>query len=117
MRALTDIFWAADELAWAQECLAAGDTLEDIAEMAGRSLADVQRNVTVGMKLTDRQRLAARLYAAGATVRDIGRAIKPDTPRPDSLGASYIKTIRAKGYALAARRVGRSPDQEARRHG
>ena len=109
--------WTADELAWADECVAAGDTAEDIAEMSGRTLADVRIHVRFRAPLTNQQRLALSLYTAGTTVRDIGREMKPNTPRPDALGAQILRRIRSKGYDLPARVPGRSPDQEAARYG
>lgn len=109
--------WDADEVAWARECAAAGDTAEEIAAWADRPLAEVEVILAGPKPLTAREREAASLYAAGVTVRDIGRVMKPETPRPDSLGAAYLRTIRDKGYVLTARCPGRSPDAEARRHG
>ena len=109
--------WDKEELAWAAECVSAGDTAEDIAEMAGRTVEDVKANVRCLSRLTDKQRQVRALYTAGTTVRDIGRIMKPDTPRPDSLGAVYVRRLRAKGYHLPSRIPGRSPDQEAPRYG
>lgn len=108
--------WDADEIAWARECALAGDTPEDVAEMADRSVEDVRAHVDFP-RLTPNLRSVLQLYVAGATVRTIGTTIKPDTPRPDSLGACYVKRLRAKGLPLPERRPGRSPDAEARRHG
>lgn len=108
--------WDADEVAWARECAAAGDTAEEIAAWADRPLAEVEL-ILAGLKpLTEREREAASLYAAGVSIRDIGRTLKPDTPRPDTLGWAYMRTIREKGYVVSARHPGRSPDAEARRY-
>ncbi len=108
--------WDADERAWAAECVAAGDTVEDIAEMSGRTVEDVRRNAPLGIKLTPNERIVASLYTAGTTVREIGRILKPDSTRPDSLAACYVRRLRDKGIPLPERRMGRSPDGEARRH-
>lgn len=108
--------WDADEVAWARECAAAGDTAEEIAAWADRPLAEVEVILAGPKPMTEREREADSLYAAGVTVRDIGRVMKPETPRPDSLGWAYLRTIREKGYVLTARCPGRSPDAEARRH-
>ncbi|NBB51469.1 hypothetical protein GVN24_24600 [Rhizobium sp. CRIBSB] len=108
--------WEAEELAWARACVMAGDTVEDIAEMSGRSVEDVRRRVPM-IRLTNHERTALQLYAAGTTVRDIGRALKPTSTRPDSLGACYVRRLRDKGVILQQRRPGRSPDGEARRYG
>lgn len=108
--------WDAEEKAWARECAMAGDTAEDIAEMSGRTVEDVRRHAPLGVKLTPTERTVASLYTAGTTVREIGRILKPDSPRPDSLAACYIRRLRDKGIALPERVMGRSPDAEARRH-
>jgi hypothetical protein len=108
--------WEPDEIAWAQECAGAGDTPEDVAEMAGRTVADVLEHVRFPRR-TNNLRTALQLYVAGTDVRSIGRAIKPDTPRPDSLGACYVKRLRAKGFNLPSRVPSRSAAAEARRHG
>jgi hypothetical protein len=107
--------WDAEEIAWAKECAGAGDTAEDVAEMAGRTVEDVRAHVRFP-HLTENMRTALQLYLAGTDVRSIGRTIKPDTPRPDSLGACYVKRLRAKGFDLPSRLPGRSPETEARRH-
>lgn len=90
--------WDADELAWAKECLGAGDTVEEIAEMANRPVSDVKTALRGALPLTEREREAASLYAAGVTIRQIGSLLKPDTRRPDSLGAAYLRNIRQKGH-------------------
>lgn len=109
--------WTADELAWADECVSAGDTAEDIAEMAGRAVEDVRRHVRFKTRLTNNERLVLSLYTAGTTVRDIGRQLKPNSPRPDSLAACYVRRLRDKGYQLPSRLPGRSPEQEGVRYG
>lgn len=108
--------WDADEKAWARECAMAGDTAEDIAEMSGRTVEDVRRNAPLGIKLTPNERTVASLYTAGTTVREIGRILKPDSNRPDSLASCYLRRLRDKGIALPERCPGRSPDAEARRY-
>ncbi len=108
--------WDNDELAWALECAAAGDTAEEIAEMAGRSVADVRANVALP-RLTQGQRTALQLYIAGATLEDIGRCLRPSSRMPKQLAFSYLKGLRNRGVPLPARCPGRSPDAEARRHG
>lgn len=90
--------WDTEELAWAKECLGAGDTHEDIADMAGGSVDDVHHALAGIPRLTVREREAASLYAAGVTIRTIGALMKPDTGRPDSLGAGYMRAIRRKGH-------------------
>ncbi len=109
--------WDEDELAWARECVAAGDTVEDIAEMAGRSPAEVRDALGADDNLTPHQRRAAAMYVAGMTMRDIGRALKPEAKWPQATAWSAIQSIRRRGHVMPPRRVGRSPDQEARRHG
>ncbi len=90
--------WDAEELAWAKECLGAGDTHEDIADMAGRPVQDVRLVLSGIPQLTAREREAASLYAAGVQIRTIGALMKPDTRRPDSLGAAYMRRVREKGH-------------------
>ncbi|MGH7027342.1 hypothetical protein [Brevundimonas sp.] len=90
--------WDDEELAWAKECLGAGDTHEDIAEMAGRSVRDVRLALSGIPPLTAREREAASLFAAGVQIRVIGALMKPDTRRPDSLGAGYMRRVREKGH-------------------
>lgn len=108
--------WDKEERAWAAECFAAGDTIEDVAEMSGRSVEDVRLNAPRGIKLTSGERLTLQLYTAGTPYRDIGRALKADSPRPDSLAASYVRILRRKGFTLPDRLPGRSVDAEARRY-
>lgn len=97
--------WDGDEVAWARECAAAGDTPAEIAEASGRPLAEVQLILCDLKPMTEREREAASLYAAGVEIREIGRLMKPETPRPDSLGWSYLRTIRDKGYSVPFRRT------------
>lgn len=108
--------WDAEEKAWARECAMAGDTAEDIAEMSGRTVEDVRPHPPLGIKLTPHERTVASLYTAGTTVREIGLILKPDSTRPDSLAACYVRRLRDKGIALPERTMGRSPDEEARRY-
>lgn len=108
--------WDAEEMAWALECARAGDTPEEVAEMAGRSVEDVKTRIAFP-DLTSHQRTALQMYLAGSDVRSIGRALKPSSNRPDSLGACYVRMLRDKGFDLPARLPGRSPDQEGRRYG
>lgn len=94
--------WDSDEIAWARECAAAGDTVEEIAEWSGRTVDDVRR-VLVGLrKLTRRERLAASLWAAGFTLPEVGRELFPNSLRPRSLGWDTLRRVRAKGYAVAS---------------
>lgn len=109
--------WDADELDWGRECLHAGYSVEDIAEMAGASAAEVGHNLGPAPRLTAKQRTALTLYHAGASLDEIGRLIKPDSSRPRKLAGSYLHAIRRKGLMVPRRCPGRSPDQEARRHG
>lgn len=107
--------WDADEIAWARECARAGDTPEEVAEMAGRTVEDVKARIGFP-RLTPHERTALQMYLAGSDVRSIGRALKPTSTRPDSLAACYVRRLRDKGFDLPARVSGRSPDAEARRY-
>lgn len=107
--------WDTEELAWATDCARAGDTAEDVAEMSGRTVIDVIAHVYFP-RLTEQQRIALQMYVAGATLRDIGLAMKSDSTRPDSLACNTVRKLRDRGFTLPDRCPGRSPDAEARRH-
>lgn len=65
------VFLPAEERAWGLECLAAGDTLEDIAEMSGRPIAHWQHQLGSAVLMTPRQRQILRHIDAGLTIRRV----------------------------------------------
>ena len=65
--------WSAEERAWAQECLLAGDSLEEIAEWSGRTRADVISVVGSGRNITPRGREILSLYSAGCSFPEIAQ--------------------------------------------
>lgn len=91
--------WDEDEIAWARECAAAGDTFAEIADMADRAEAEIIEQLGDLPPITERQREVMRLHDAGLSLAEIDR----QTGRAGSKGASancILKRVRAKGYAV-----------------
>lgn len=110
--------WSPDERAWARECVLAGDTAEDIAEMAGRTVADVRANVAWPHKaLTAREREAISLYSAGLSLAAIGQTVTPGASNPADAAKSLIRRAWRKGFELAPARRGRPRGDGQRRGG
>ena len=91
-----------DEIAWALECAAAGDSYAEIAETAGCSVADVA-NALGRREMTPRERDVAGLYAAGSSIRDIDAELGFNTSRPGSAAAARLCELRRKGWPIAHR--------------
>jgi DNA-binding NarL/FixJ family response regulator len=68
--------WDQDEWTWAIECAVAGDSPEEIAETAGRSVPEVRDVIGDLAFLTAKQRDLLSLYAAGCSFPDIGGELK-----------------------------------------
>lgn len=79
--------WDREEVAWARECLAAGDTLEEIADMSGRTLGDVEARLG-RIRLTPMQREVLSLYAAGLTYAEIDTLRGRAAPKRGKHGAA-----------------------------
>ncbi len=91
--------WDPEEIAWARECAAAGDTFAEIADMADREESDVAGQLADLPPLTDRQRQVMALHDAGFSLAEIDRLCD----RAGSRGASancILKRVKAKGYAV-----------------
>lgn len=85
--------WPEDEAAWARECAAAGDSFAEIAETAGRTVADVAR--IVGLKpMTERQRAVAQCLAAGLTLGATDAELGRDGAR------HVVRRLTANGYQV-----------------
>lgn len=97
--------WDEEERAWARECLLAGDTPEEVAEMAGRSVEDVRAHAGLPIKLTPHRRRVLRLYGAGYTFAEIGRELWPgiDVEAARKRGAAVIAGLRQKGVPVPRR--------------
>ncbi len=95
--------WDADEIVWAKECLWSGDTVEEIAEMAGRSVNDVVAHIGSGRTITPRAREVLQLYAAGLTHAEIDTARGQTTGRPGSASASLLNGLRRRGLPIPYR--------------
>lgn len=90
--------WPADEIAWGRECLRAGDSVEEIAEGAGCSLAEVIGNIGRG-RLTAQQREVVSLYTAGCAFPDINRELGAQSLAAESM----ITKLRERGYPIPYR--------------
>lgn len=98
------IAWSGDEVAWARECAAAGDTPAEIADAAGRPLAEVQLILADLPPMSAKAREIASLYAAGVPVRKIDIEIGTETDKPGRNAASRINLLRRLGYDIPHRR-------------
>lgn len=101
--------WDRDEIEWAVECAAAGDSLDDIAEMAGCPVAEVKAALAGLAPLTYRQRMVAQLYVAGETYSAIGRALGSTARNSQGVAVDALRRIRAKGYPVPGRLPQREP--------
>lgn len=102
--------WSTEDLEWARECAGAGDTLEEIGAVLGRSPAEVQAAIGVAQPLSPRESEAASLYAAGSSMRAIGETMSPEATRPKAIASRFLQRARRKGFDIPYRR----PDREAR---
>ena len=91
--------WDVEEIAWARECAAAGDTVEEIAAAAERHVEDVAAQLAELRPMTANEREVASLYAAGLMPAEI------DAARPVGAEAArkVIRRLRARGYAIPHR--------------
>lgn len=103
--------WDNDELAWARECAAAGDSLEEIAETSGRSLDEVKLMLSDLPPMSAKAREIASLYAAGVPVRQIDVEIGTPTPHPGKNAASRLNELRRRGYPIPHRARGEIVEQ------
>lgn len=94
--------WDDEERAWAAECVSAGDTAEDIAEMAGRTVEDVKAALADLPPLTSLQRRVANCISAGMTCTETDHALNA----AHGTAWSCVRRIRAKGFNLPV--VGRA---------
>ncbi len=109
----------AEEIAWVRECAAAGDTPAEIADAAGRPLAEIEAALAGLKPMTERQREIASLFAAGLTLQAIAdlRGSRSRYGR-NSIG-NELNGLRSRGYPIpkrtdrwAERRQAHSPRQE-----
>jgi len=94
--------WPDDEIAWAKECFVAGDSLDEIAEAAGRSVADVRTVLGSGRSITPRDREILSLYAAGCTFEEIAQELQIGGCGY-KVPAETITRLRRKGVAVPYR--------------
>ena len=95
--------WSGDEVAWARECAAAGDTPAEIADAAGRPKAEVELILADLPPMSAKAREIASLYAAGVPVRQIDVEIGTATAKPGKNAASRLNELRRRGYAIPHR--------------
>lgn len=86
--------WDAAEKAWARECFAAGDTVEEIAAWSGRAPEDVERVTGRNGKLTPMERATASLYAAGLTFAEIDACRGVKCRRAGAASSMVISRLR-----------------------
>lgn len=96
---MTVRLWSRAERDWGRECLRSGDSVEEIAEMAGCDRAEVVGNLGVG-RLNPRQREIVSLYTAGASFPEINAELGYRSRCAESI----ITDLRSGGYPLAYRR-------------
>lgn len=95
--------WPADEVAWGRECLSAGDSVAEIAEAAGCSVAEVVANIGPG-RLNARQRDVVSLYACGCTFAEIEWELdRSHSKVPGKRPASMITSLRRRGVPIPYR--------------
>lgn len=95
--------WPPDELAWARECLLAGDTPEEVAAIARRTVDDVRRARGPLTKFTDLQRQILSLYAAGLTFAEIDAARGFVGARAGKAAGATITFLRRRGFPIPHR--------------
>lgn len=96
--------WTAEEIAWGRECLAAGDSLEDIADGARCTVQEVVANIGTG-RFTPRQREVLSLYTSGCTFAEIEWELDGSSSKiPGKRPASMITTLRRNGADIPYRR-------------
>ncbi len=98
-----------EAMAWARECLAAGDAPEELAMALGLSEEQLLCAAGVHTPMTPRQREAASLRAAGLTDAEAAGRMERCTAAAVS---NLLRTARSNGYAIALRSPGRQPDIE-----
>lgn len=96
--------WLPDELQWARDCLHAGDSIEEIAQAAGRTTADVDNALTGLPRLTPTQRKVLSLYTAGCTLDAIDRERGiTGQYRPGHAARNMLSELRRKGIPIPHR--------------
>ena len=102
--------WDREELEWARECFCSGDTLDEIAEWSGRSVAEVVAVLGSGQRMTATEQEVLSLYVAGCSFAEIdctrgatskGAAFR--TGRPGKAAAAVITNLRRKGVSIPHR--------------
>lgn len=86
--------WDGDEIAWARECFAAGDTVQEIAQMAGRDPDDVRRITGRDNKLSPMERQVLSLYACGLTFAEIDAARGVTCRRAGAASSMVVSRVR-----------------------
>lgn len=109
--------WPEDERAWAIECFAAGDEVDEIAETSGRPPSDVEWLLSKLKRLSPNERRCLALRYEGYSQNEIGALMA------GSHGAAWywLSRCKAKGWPVPpstadckpktppAKRVGRPP--------
>jgi len=95
--------WDGEEVVWARECAAAGDSLEEIAAAAGRPLDEVRLILADLPPMSAKAREIASLYAAGVPVRQIDVEIGTATAKPGKNASSRLNELRRRGYDIPHR--------------
>lgn len=91
--------WSRAECEWGLECFRAGDSVEEIAEMAGCNRQEVVANIGPG-RLTPTQRQVLSFYAAGSTFS----AINTELGAKSRCAEAVVTSLRAQGYPVPYRR-------------
>ncbi|MEW6018429.1 MAG: hypothetical protein AB1760_10195 [Pseudomonadota bacterium] len=97
---MTDRPWCDEERAWALECALSGDSVEEIAEIAGRDVEDVAGVLGRAGRLSPRTREILSFYSAGCTFPEIGRELDRSWR---AMGAR-VSDLRRAGFAIPHRR-------------
>ncbi len=103
----------AEEITWARECAAAGDTIFEIAEAAGRRLREIRAALSGLKPMTDCQREIASLYAAGLTVVEIEAAIGASPLNGGCYARRTLHGLRDRGYPIPYREAAQPADVPA----
>ena len=93
----------AEEVAWARDCAAAGDTPAEIAEAAGRPLEDIEAALAGLRPMTARQREIASLWAAGLTQQAIAEQVGIGGKFAKNSVGGRLKDLRRNGYSVPER--------------
>ena len=112
--------WSPEELAWAHECAAAGDTFEEIGGALECSAGVVRSRLGVKRRLPETHRAVAELEAAGIPRAEIASQLLPGRRSGRHAVYTYLQTMREWGYRIpvrqpqGARKTAEQRDERAR---